>query len=243
MPTGRDGSGVFDSEDTPWSLELSTSNANTIRNRLSEERLRSYEQATAGDVPSALELYRWNGEASAALFELVGLAEVTVRNAMAEQVEAIRAKRGWPTPWYRVGQRVFGPDDIRDIQKAIDRATARGRHAEVQGKVIAELNFGFWRFLTSRRHHTTLWVPGLYLAFPNLAPGGPSASERERVFRRMEDINLLRNRIAHHEPIHRRDLAQDEGRILEFIEWICRDVAVWAGQCSRVSTVISQRPR
>ncbi len=221
---------------------MSTPNHLTIRNRLSADRLSSYEQVTSGDVPRALELYRWNGEVSAALFELIGLAEVTARNAMADHLEALRAKRGWPTPWYRLGQKVFGPDDIRDIQKAIDRATGRGRHAELPGKVIAELNFGFWRFLASRRHHTTLWVPGLHLAFPNLAGGGASAASRERVFRRMEDINLLRNRIAHHEPIHRRDLIQDEARILEFIEWICQDVATWASQCSRVPAVIAERP-
>ena len=213
-----------------------------LRSCLSSERLTSYEAAASGDVATAFALYEWNSRVSAALFEVIGHTEVVVRNAMAGQFERMGATRGWPEPWYRAGSQVFRREDIQDIEKAIARATNRARRHEVPGKVIAELNFGFWRFLTSRRHHTSLWVPGLHAAFVNLPGAGASQQSRETVFRRMEDINLLRNRIAHHEPIHQRDLAQDEERIFDIVGWVRPEAEAWLRQQSRVSIVNGSRP-
>ena len=46
------------------------------------------------------------------------------------------------------------------------RAT-KGGGSERRGKVIAEFNFGFWRFLCSAGYLTSLWVPALCGAFPH----------------------------------------------------------------------------
>lgn len=217
-------------------------NHELLRSCFSPERLTSYETAASGDLPAAFALYEWNSRVSAALFEIIGHTEVVVRNAMAGRLERMAAARGWPQPWYRAGSKVFRPEDIRDIDKAIERATHRGRLLGSPGKVIAELSFGFWRFLTSRRHHTSLWVPGLHAAFPQLPGGGASQQSRDTVFKRMEDINLLRNRIAHHEPIHQRDLAQDEQRIFAITGWVHPEAEAWLRLQSRVSIVNGSRP-
>lgn len=212
-----------------------------IRERLTPQRLTSYETASQGDLASALALYDWNSRVSAALFEVIGHLEIAVRNAMAAQLLDLQRGRGWRRPWYRTGRKVFGDRDIEDLDRAINRATRAGV-PEQHGKVVAELNFGFWRFLTSRRHHTALWVPALHAAFPHLPNGGPHQDSRERVFKRMTDVNVVRNRIAHHEPIHRRDLVEDERRILEILNWLCPHMAAWVRVRSRVHDVLQQRP-
>ena len=89
------------------------------------------------------------------------------------------------------------------------RATRRGKRSEVHGKVIAELGFGFWRYLYEPPYLTSLQVPAFALH--------PSESNppqvRSDVADRMQRLHFLPNRIAHHEPIHRRDLAGDSAHL------------------------------
>lgn len=82
-----------------------------------------------------------------------------------------------------------------------------GVDTRVVGKVIAELPVGFWRFLVESRYFTTLWIPANHAAFP----GGPAdARDRQRaVAGRLQQLTFVRNRAAHHEPIHKRDLIKD----------------------------------
>jgi hypothetical protein len=68
------------------------------------------------------------------------------------------------------------------------------------GKVIAELTFGFWRYLSTTAHHHPLWIPYLHTAF---RPG----TSRQAVDGPVDRLHQLRNRIAHHEPLLRRNTA------------------------------------
>lgn len=68
------------------------------------------------------------------------------------------------------------------------------------GKVIAELMFGFWRYLSTTAHHHPLWIPYLHNAF---TPG----THRKAVDGPVDHLHRLRNRIAHHEPLLRRNTA------------------------------------
>jgi len=63
------------------------------------------------------------------------------------------------------------------------------------GKVIAELSFGFWTNLIATRFQQSLWIPCLHRAFPNCRLASSA------VHRRLETIQRLRNRVAHHERV------------------------------------------
>jgi hypothetical protein len=63
------------------------------------------------------------------------------------------------------------------------------------GKVVAELSFGFWCALAGRHYHWTLWQPCLHRVFPGVR------LPRPHIHGRLENIRLLRNRIAHHERV------------------------------------------
>ena len=58
----------------------------------------------------------------------------------------------------------------------------------------------------------------------------------------VERVHFLRNRIAHHEPIHRRDLQKDFDAIIEVADWICGDTCDWIRPTSRVPAVLRLRP-
>lgn len=84
----------------------------------------------------------------------------------------------------------------------IAKAAKRARHSPTNprpGKVIASLNFGFWRYLSSARYEQSFWVPALDDAFA--APGDHHHLRRRAVEQRLVCLHLLRNRISHCEPI------------------------------------------
>ncbi len=201
---------------------MSSVNHQVVADRLTRDRLDSYLQATGGSVTLAIDLYDWNTLAGAALHEDLGRLEVLFRNAMDDALVRHGSARAWQSPWYRQGRLFQGRQKSRarvDISDARRRATRRGR-PELHGKVIAELGFGFWRYLCSSQYLTSLWVPALASGFAQHPSPNDPQQIRTDVEDRVQPLHLLRNRIAHHEPIHRRDLARDHDQLLEVVGWI-----------------------
>jgi hypothetical protein len=161
---------------------MSTINHVTIAERLTTDRLQSYLAASGGDLPLAIELYDWNARIGGALHEDIGRIEVVFRNALDAALVAYGAANGWPAVWYdraalfpgRHGRRA-----LEDITAARSRAARRGV-VETHGKVIAELTFGFWRFLCTAPYLTSLWVPALADTFPNHPYAGGSSHRARR---------------------------------------------------------------
>ena len=113
----------------------------------------------------------------------------------------------------------------------MDRVTeAKNRvGATTPGKVVAELTFGFWVELLSRRNQNALWVGRkLKTAFPN------TTLTRKQIHGRLKTIQLLRNRISHHEPVLTSSKKIYAGHdlialpeLLECVEWVCNYTAQW----------------
>ncbi|SOC89678.1 hypothetical protein SAMN05660766_3410 [Curtobacterium sp. 314Chir4.1] len=200
------------------------------------ERLRSYTERT-GSSADALRLYEWNMRAAASVMELTGVVEVMARNALDRELREWTAKRTG-APWFDVA-----PLDGRgraDLVKARARASRDGRRDEVHGRVIAELTFGFWRYLVETRYLTALWTPALHKAFPH-GPADSLTRQRE-VRRRLQQLHFVRNRAAHHEPIHTRDLQRDHDYALELVGWISPHAALWAADTTSLRAVLRARP-
>ena len=223
---------------------MSTINHEEIARRLTRERLRSYLASTGGDVEQTIALYDWNAQVGGDLHEDIGRLEVVFRNAIDETLVAYGTAQQWPTVWYGRGQIFPGRHGARaldDIKVARGRATRRGL-PEVHGKVVAELSFGFWRFLCTKPYLTSLWVPALADAFPNHPDHGDPRAVRQGVDDRIQRVHFLRNRVAHHEPVHHRDLRRDLDSIAELADWISTDARDWIVGASRGADVISRRP-
>jgi len=219
--------------------EFSENDYADLLSLVTAERLGSYVRATDGTTAKAFALYEWNMRASASVMELSSILEVVTRNAIDQQLRDWARTRADGRSWLDAA-----PLDSRgraDIAKARDRATLRGRRPEVHGRVIAELTLGFWRYLSEARYLTSLWVPAVHLAFPH---GDTDLRQRQRdVAFRLQQLNFVRNRAAHHEPIHQRDLLKDYALAMELAEWVSTAAARWARKTSTLPTIIAERPR
>ena len=204
----------------------------------------SYLASVGGDLEQAIALYDWNAQVGGALHEDIGRLEVVFRNAIDEALVTYGTAQGWPTIWYRRHQLFPGKHGARaldDIKTARGRATRRGV-PEVHGKVVAELSFGFWRFLCTKPYLTSLWVPVVADAFPNHPDHGDPRVVRQAVDDRIQRIHFLRNRVAHHEPVHQRNLKRDLDSIAQLADWISAEARDWIVGMSRAADVIEGRP-
>jgi hypothetical protein len=166
-----------------------------------------------------LELYEYNVQLSEVLYGLLHGLEVTVRNA---EHHALTASYG-RADWYDVA---LLSNYWRD---QVAKAKAKPGAAGKPGKVVAELTFGFWIDLLQQSNHRSLWVGRqLHTAFPN------ARRHRRLIHERLKNIQLLRNRISHHEPVLTGGNALYNGdgvitlpEVHECIEWVCTETAGW----------------
>lgn len=125
--------------------------------------------------------------------------------------------------------------NARTRRNVIDAVRRAGGEAAPPGKVIAELSFGFWRYLSSRAHEKTLWVPYLYRAYP-------TGTDRRQVDRAVMELAELRNRIAHLEPIFKRDLRRAHRAMLQLSELLRPGLADYLRATTTVAAWLDARP-
>jgi hypothetical protein len=206
----------------------------TLERRISVERLAPYRRAAVNDLGRAVSLYERNAELSAAFWVVLCDLEVLVRNVMHEKLTTWSMRRYGRSAWYLDQGNVFNEQTINDIHAARHHLAANGR-PETPGRVVAELPLGFWRFLLSSRYERSLWLPCLRSAFPGIEGRGM----RRDVHDAMRELHLLRNRIAHHEPIHNRPLGMLHERALTVADWVCPVARQWMAERSRVPALLS----
>ncbi|NJQ01763.1 Abi family protein [Streptomyces zingiberis] len=204
---------------------------------ISPDRLTPYLSACAGDSTAALALYQWNGDLAAAFFEPLGHLEIMLRNALDARLVIRQQRRGHTLEWYIDRQVPLSGKARDDIAQARERAGRGGTAATApRGKVIAELSFGFWRFLLARQYRTSLW-PDLAAAFPH-APNRALTTVEEPVKR----LHKFRNRIAHHEAIWHLPLEARRDDIQAVLGFIAPAAAAWVADTSRIDDVLTRRP-
>ncbi|SNQ50246.1 Abi-like protein [Frankia canadensis] len=207
-----------------------------IRRRLSAERLDPYERACNHDLEQAVALYEWNSSISAAFHEVLGLFEIVLRNALHDQLTLWHQRQRRPGQWFDDPAGILEAHRRRDVADAYARLRRDGK-VITPGRMIAELTFGFWRYLLTRRYETTLWTPALRRAFPNLRP-----AQRTRIYSPVDSLVRLRNRVAHHEPIHSRPLATLHRDLLRVTGHLDASVEEWISSRSRVPALLLARP-
>jgi Abi-like protein len=188
-----------------------------LKQSLSEERLGPYLALAGSDLREAIRLYERNTSLSEALYGLLQGLEVPLRNAMHHALSVGLSREDW---YDSIVWRVAQQEQVDNAKESL-RAKAK---PVTPGRMVAELTFGFWVGLTGPKYSVDLWERHLYKAFPNAKLG------RKQLNKRLESIRLLRNRVAHHEPILSRDLPKDVDRILETIDWISLDTEQWVRQ-------------
>jgi hypothetical protein len=198
-----------------------------LENTISVKRLDKYLIAMNGDLDKSLKLYEENMRLAEAFYTPLQCLEVCFRNTL-----NLRLSQTYGADWLTNGKPPLEPWFTKSIEDSVSNL-AKGGHSNDPDNVVAELNFGFWVGLIGPSYDATLWRQTLYKGF--IAKGG--GQKRSAVQGRFNVLRRFRNRVAHHEPIFDRPLAQLHTEIIESISWMCRHTSNWAAHHSRFDEV------
>jgi hypothetical protein len=202
----------------------------------SAPRFATYLTEKGGNKVEALELYQWNLEVSCALFVPLQVCEVSIRNAISEAIELTYGAT-WPyVQSFEIS--LANPSNSYSPRRNVIQL----RNQPTTGKVIAELKFVFWERMFTGRHDNAIWNHHLRTVLPNMDAHKTVQQLRGEAFNTLQSIRDLRNRIAHHEPVFKRDIQEEFDRIKKVISWRSTVAASWLDKVETVTAKIPQKP-
>jgi hypothetical protein len=219
---------------------MSSNPEQAIKLALSAPRLSTYEAATTvvPALPGAIALYTWNAQLSAALMFPLHVCEVVVRNAVSDALTLVYGP-DWPWSAGFIASLTNPPPPTYSPKRDLLQV---GNTQPSTGKVIAELKFKFWETMFTGRFDARLWNPNLSSVMPFIAAAVTVQQARKRIHDDLESLRALRNRIAHHEPIFTRNLADDYQKARELIAFRCPHTAAWMQANEAASALIGNQP-
>lgn len=206
---------------------------------ISGPRFETYLRASSGAPETAVRLYLWNIQASAALWGPLAILEVVIRNALHDALRSRRRDDWWNDPTVRLM-----PRERSMIDDAIAGLVRRGIARPSPDQVVAATTFGLWTGLTDGgvprdpylSYETALWQPRLAEAFRHAG-----TVRRKQIHRELDDLRILRNRVAHHEPIYRTDLVRTRDRMVRVAGYVDPDAARLIMALDRSDDLVAQR--
>lgn len=237
--------------------------ANTVKS-ISENRLATYRERlklrTDGDC---LGLYIWNKKLCGVFLPVLQLLEVSLRNAIhlgylehrkdvllaegkAEEEIAGAIDRAWFKTFFDLHKTEYA-ESWRQIEQAEITLQKMNRPNDID-QIIAKLSYGFWSHLCSEAHDDA--NPDSLQLWPAIQDHVFLGARKSTGFVTMKEIrdllvqiNHIRNRIAHHEPIwHSSQLYDLEGFVNKVINDFkkCLKVIGWINPSNLKTLTIMQ---
>lgn len=198
-----------------------------LEQALSLERFGRYLAWAGGDRTRAVELYTLNSLISESLYIPLQMLEVTLRNRIHAVMTEARHEA-----WFKDDGFLLGDRQPEQLAKAIEDIKRDGREA-TPGRIVAEVTFSFWTAMLGNQYDQ-LWQTTLNRV--GKKPNGKGL-RRKDLSAPLTPIRILRNRIAHHEPIISWDLAKHHAKIIEIIEVASPAAAAWCKAHDRFEKV------
>jgi hypothetical protein len=200
---------------------------------LSRARIGEYLAHCNGDPVAALRLSCWNAEVSAAFYGPLQYLELALRSVLDHRMSVLFGRADW---WHAPQVDLHHAAQAR-ITEAYYRLSRSGI-PQTPEEIISELPFGFWVGLLGAGHSydQRLWRTSLHLAFPGYR------GRRSVLHRDLDYLRVLRNKIAHHSPIHHRHLQADHDAIVRMLGYIDSGLADLVNRHSPVPAVLARRP-
>jgi hypothetical protein len=194
-----------------------------LHTAISQPRYYRYFSA-CGTKQKALRLYRANINLSQELYGIIGVFEVVLRNSIDRYMISQKGNFWLEEAVSDGGYLDVNPgclDMFHAAQEAIQKLGTEYTH----DRLIAKLAFGFWTYQFASKEFA---AAGSRLL--NIFPKRPFGTNQKTVFKSLNKINDLRNRIAHYEPIcfdgTKICIARTKRRydlILELLAWLGGD--------------------
>ncbi len=190
----------------------------TIIHALSAERFDTYLRWAANDATLAERLYTYNVQLSAALYGPLHMQEVALRNIADARMAQVYGAAWLDDP--AVLTVLYQRDCVFRARQTLQQA---GK-AATRPRIVAELNFGFWSSLFGRQsHHLWQALRPIFQA---------KGVQRGTIAHELRELRVLRNRVAHYEPILGMPLAQRYASIATLTGWLSPSAAAWVARYS-----------
>ena len=175
----------------------------------SYSRISRYLKASNGNKKKAQQMYYANARLAQAFQPLISFFEVILRNQLHYAIAKhfgdvqwlINQKNGFmsaPSLTHvvkKTGKTKTNDFLKKEVEKSEKTLLVKRRNVTA-GRVIAELNLGFWNSLYETHHYALLQgVPC------TIFRGLPTGYGRKEVNAIIQDIRIMRNRVSHNEPL------------------------------------------
>jgi hypothetical protein len=203
-----------------------------LEQSLSLERFQRYLDWANGDQYQAFELYAFNLKVSESLYIPLHMLEIALRNRFNAVLSGAFGENWFEHPAIRLSDTQM--QQLENARKDIKRD---GKKVDT-GRIVAALTFGFWTSLLSPEAEN-LWQQTLHKAARQENGKGLT---RKHLSKPLLPIRVLRNRIAHHEPVWHWDLQSHHTNILQVTAWLSPAAAKWSEYHSGFVDVWKQKP-
>ena len=213
---------------------------------MTNARMNRYLQACGGNTRKAMTLYRKNLQLTQEMFTVISCFEVALRNAIDVTVTSSLGN-----DWLRnaaSSSGVFNTSRCRLSKDNINDAIHK-LHVYSHNKLVAELGFGFWRYMFAQ-HQFNATGRILLRIFPSKPTSTPSLQYNNTyIFNQLAQLNGIRNRMAHHEPIcflPQRPIKdttyarQHYNQILQLFQWMQIDESALLYGLDHIHTVCNE---
>lgn len=227
---------------------------------LSTARLLPYKQAAQNDEQASLRLYLDNLRLAQSFYAPLSLLEVAFRNSLHEVLSINFKSADWLLTEqsgfmvdasltyfdHKRGKEVTNDKALRMMQAAVAEFKQQRNYVPSTGAaLIAELSFGFWTTLFSRKYFFLLNKNPLR-AFPHR----PRGTTWEVVSNKLTEVRTFRNRVYHYEPLCFQknssnilcfsQLNNIHNSIADLLGWIDPSLPIWLAEVDRVPETLKK---
>jgi len=180
---------------------------------ISKDRLDEYGKfLKTNKTKTILIYYILNSEISKSLYIPLQNLEVALRNSMHKTLSSYYKTEEWYDEVGLLEQKEL--NKINEVKVKLKNS----KETITPSKIIAELSFGFWTMLFSKKYEQKIWNKHIKNIFPNMPN---HARKRKVIAPQINAIRYFRNKVFHFQQIiDKHNLEVIHIDILNFIKWL-----------------------
>jgi hypothetical protein len=205
----------------------------TFERAFSKQRTEKYFKLYP-NTNQAISLYQSNIELAEALYPVMAVLEVALRNSINTTLVTLFGCNDWYVPMATLP----ALNNLSDYVCKACTQIAKRKEVVAPAKIIAELTLGFWVSLFNSNYERLLWK-NLKFAFLHMPK---KIRQRKKIVAILYKFRHLRNRISHHEPIcwdikQLEQLNKLHADMIQLIGWINPKLPPWLATFDRFDEV------
>jgi hypothetical protein len=217
-------------------------NFDKMSSMFSISRMKTYLELGDYNKEIAFKLYCWNIDTSNSLFDIIGILEIALRNAIDIQLTKYNDGKSWITNPNELLQRIVHKPSIETAKERTLISFKMKNILPSHEDYLSQLQFSMWRFFMPEGDKAfakkLLWEEAIKFSFPNL-----DKSDNKLLINSIVRIYHLRNRIAHLEPTLKSQKVRNIYNDLVFVAGaISTDLQSWIISRQHITYQLKRKP-